>query len=193
MKKLERNFYIRDVNIIARDLIGKILVHESNEGITSGIIIETEAYKGPEDKAAHTYNNRRTERTEIQFHEGGYSYVYMIYGMHYCFNITVNTPDKPEAVLIRALEPHEGIELMKARRKTKSLSNLCSGPGKLCSAMGITKAHYGIDLCGDELYLLDDERPAPMIMTSPRINIDYAEEYASMEWRYYAASNDTDR
>ena len=78
MKKLEREFYIRDVNSVARDLIGKLLVHESNQGITSGFIIETEAYKGPEDKAAHTYNNRRTARTEIQFHEGGYAYVYMI-------------------------------------------------------------------------------------------------------------------
>lgn len=193
MKKLEREFYIRDVNIVARDLIGKLLVHESNGGITSGFIIETEAYKGPEDKASHTYNNRRTSRTEIQFHEGGYAYVYMIYGMHYCFNITVNIASKPEAVLIRALSPHEGIELMKRRRKTESLRNLCNGPGKLCSAMGITKEHYGIDLCGDELYLIDCERPAPVIMTSPRINIDYAEEYVNAEWRYYAASNDTDR
>lgn len=193
MKKLKREFYIRDVNIIARDLIGKLLVHESPEGITSGFIIESEAYKGPEDKAAHTYNNRRTSRTEIQFHEGGYAYVYMIYGMHYCFNITVNIASKPEAVLIRALSPHEGIELMKVRRKTESLMNLCNGPGKLCSAMGITKEHYGIDLCGDELYLIDCERPAPAIMTSPRINIDYAEEYVNVKWRYYAASNDTDR
>ena len=193
MKKLEREFYIRDVNIIARDLIGKLLVHKSPEGITSGFIIEAEAYKGPEDKASHTYNNRRTERTEIQFHEGGYAYVYMIYGMYYCFNITVNIASKPEAVLIRALEPNEGIELMKERRKTHSLRNLCNGPGKLCCAMGITKEHYGIDLCGDELYLIDCERPAPVIMTSPRINIDYAEEYVNVQWRYYAASNDTDR
>lgn len=193
MKKLEREFYIRDVNIIARDLIGKLLVHESPKGITSGFIIEAEAYKGPEDKASHTYNNRRTSRTEIQFHEGGYAYVYMIYGMHYCFNITVNIASKPEAVLIRALSPHEGIELMKERRKTESLRNLCNGPGKLCSAMGITKKHYGIDLCGNELYLIDCERPAPVIMTSPRINIDYAEEYVDVKWRYYAASNDTDR
>ena len=193
MKKLEREFYIRDVNIIARDLIGKLLVHESPEGITSGFIIEAEAYKGPEDKASHTYNNRRTERTEIQFHEGGYAYVYMIYGMYYCFNITVNIASKPEAVLIRALEPNEGIELMKQRRKAQSLRNLCNGPGKLCCAMGITKEHYGIDLCGDELYLIDCERPAPVIMTSPRINIDYAEEYVNVKWRYYAASNDTDR
>ena len=193
MKKLEREFYIRDVNIIARDLIGKLLVHESPEGITSGFIIEAEAYKGPEDKASHTYNNRRTERTEIQFHEGGYAYVYMIYGMYYCFNITENIASKPEAVLIRALEPNEGIELMKERRKTQSLRNLCNGPGKLCCAMGITKEHYGIDLCGDELYLIDCERPAPVIMTSPRINIDYAEEYVNVKWRYYAASNDTDR
>lgn len=186
MKKLEREFYIRDVNIIARDLIGKLLVHESNQGLTSGYIIETEAYKGPEDKAAHTYNNRRTKRTEIQFHEGGYAYVYMIYGMYYCFNITVNIASRPEAVLIRALEPHEGIEIMKRRRRTESLRNLCNGPGKLCCAMGITKEHYGIDLCGDELYLLDDERPVPEIKTSPRINIDYAEEYVPLEWRYYS-------
>ncbi len=187
MKKIERDFYIRDVNIVAQDLIGKILVHESNHEITSGIIIETEAYKGPEDKAAHTYNNKRTERTEIQFHEGGYAYVYMIYGMHYCFNITVNIASRPEAVLIRALEPHDGIELMKRRRKTESLRNLCNGPGKLCCAMGITKEHYGIDLCGNELYLLDDEHTSPKIITTPRINIDYAEEYVPVMWRYCMA------
>ena len=101
MKKLSREFYLRDVNEVARDLLGKILVHNK----TSWIIVEVEAYKGPEDKAAHTYNNKRTSRTEIQFHEGGYAYVYMIYGMYYCFNVTANLPNMPEAVLVRALEP----------------------------------------------------------------------------------------
>ena len=186
MKKLERDFYLRDACTVAHDLVGKILVHKSQEDTTSGIIIETEAYRGPEDKAAHSYNNRRTARTEIMFHEGGLSYVYMLYGMHCCFNITANIYGKPEAVLIRALEPLEGIEIMKARRKTDTMTNLCSGPGKLCGAMGITKRLYGADLCGNELYVLDYDRPAPPVIASPRINIDYAEEYRDVLWRFCA-------
>lgn len=188
MKKLKHDFYIRDANLVAHDLIGKILVHESDEGITSGIIVETEAYKGPEDKASHTYNNKRTSRTEIQYKEGGFAYVYMIYGMYYCFNITVNISGKPEAVLIRALEPLEGIDLMMKRRKTENAINLCNGPGKLCSAMKITKYNYGDDLCGEKIYLLD-ENISMKIKTSSRINIDYAEEYKLMPWRYYAEGN----
>ena len=186
MKKLEREFYLRDACTAAYELVGKILVHESHEGITSGIIVETEAYKGPEDKAAHSCNNRRTARTEIMFHEGGLSYVYMLYGIHCCFNITANIYGKPEAVLIRALEPLEGVDLMKLRRRTESVKNLCSGPGKLCCAMGITRKLYGADLCGNELYVLDDGRPAPSVIASPRINIDYAEEYKDVLWRYCA-------
>ena len=188
MKKLERKFYLRDVNIIAHDLVGKILVHETHEGLTSGIIVETEAYRGPDDKASHTYNNRRTSRTEIQFRAGGFAYVYMIYGMHYCFNVTVNEPAKPEAVLIRALEPLEGLELMKSRRRTQNIINLCNGPGKLCSAMGINMQTYGQDLCGEKIYILDDDISLD-IKTSPRINIDYAQEYVNMQWRYYADDN----
>lgn len=180
MQKLTRDFYTRDVNLIARELIGKILVHES----TSGIIVETEAYKGPEDKASHTYNNKRTSRTEIQFREGGYAYIYMIYGMYYCFNVTANTPDKPEAILIRALEPLDGIDLMKSRRKTNKLTNLCSGPGKLCQALNITRENYGEDLCGDKLYILDAGYNME-VATSPRINIDYAEECKDYLWRYF--------
>ena len=185
MKKLTRDFYLRDVNAVAHDLIGKILVH----GETSGIIVEVEAYKGPEDKASHTYNNKRTSRTEIQFREGGYAYVYMIYGMYYCFNVTVNSPDKPEAVLIRALEPFNGIEIMKSRRKTESLKNLCNGPGKLCQALNITKENYGEDLCKDNIYILDNKNSAMKIITSPRINIDYAEEYKNFLWRYFVEGN----
>ena len=188
MKKLERKFYLDDVNIIAHELIGKILVHDTPEGLASGIIVETEAYRGPDDKAAHTYNNKRTSRTEIQFIEGGFAYVYMIYGMYYCFNVTVNEALKPEAVLVRALEPLEGIDLMKARRGTQNVINLCSGPGKLCAALGINMQSYGQDLCGERLYILDDNIRLD-VMTSPRINIDYAEEYINLPWRYYASDN----
>lgn len=185
MRKLNRDFYLRDVNFVAHDLIGKVLVHNSNAGLTSGIIVETEAYKGPEDKASHTYNNLRTPRTEIQYHNGGFAYIYMIYGMYYCFNVTVNFADKPEAVLIRALEPLEGIALMRTRRKTDKIANLCNGPGKLCAAMGITSKHYGYDLCDEKIYILDNDNNLE-IMTSPRINIDYAEECKNFLWRYFA-------
>ncbi len=189
MKKLLREFYTRDANILARELLGKILVHSSLDGITSGLIVETEAYKGPEDKAAHSYNNKRTSRTEIMFADGGFAYVYMIYGMYSCFNVTANFAGKPEAVLIRALEPIEGLELMMTRRKTRNKINLCNGPGKLCAAMGITRENYGDDLCGEKLFILDDERRDFCVKTSPRINIDYAEEYKNLLWRYFIDGN----
>lgn len=184
MEKLTRDFYVRDAECVAHDLIGKILVHDSQEGRTSGIIIETEAYKGPEDKAAHSYGGRRTSRTEAMFLTGGHAYIYLIYGMHFCFNVTANIAGKPEAVLVRAIEPLEGLELMMSRRKTRDNPNLCNGPGKLCCAMGIARELYGADLCGSELYILDNEAHEE-IMTSPRINIDYAEEYRDVLWRYY--------
>ena len=189
MKKFSREFYLTDAVSLAHALLGKILVHESHEGIASGIIVETEAYRGPEDKAAHTYNNKRTSRTEIVFGEGGFAYVYLVYGMYHCFNVTANISGKPECVLVRALEPLEGIELMKARRKTEKLTNLCSGPGKLCCALGITKELYGADLCGDELYILDNDYPDMKITSSPRIGIDYAEEYKNICWRYCVEGN----
>ena len=183
MQRLGREFYLRDANFVARDLIGKILVHET----TSGIIVEAEAYTAT-DKASHSFNNRRTSRTEIQFREGGFAYVYMIYGMYYCFNVTANLPNIPEAILIRALEPLDGIDLMKSRRKTDKLINLCNGPGKLCRALNITQENYGEDLCGDKLYILDAGYNFD-VRTSPRINIDYAEECKDFLWRYYAADN----
>ena len=187
MKKLERSFYERDACTVARELIGKILVHDSLDGRTSGIIIEAEAYKGPEDKAAHSYGGRRTVRTEIMFHEGGLAYVYLIYGMHCCFNVTASVVGKPEAVLIRALEPIEGIGIMTARRGTSRVKSLCDGPGKLCQAMGITREHYGADLCGNEIYIADEGYDFP-VATSKRINIDYAEECRDFLWRYIRAS-----
>ena len=205
MKKLSRDFYIRDANIVARELIGKILVHSSSDGVTSGLIVETEAYNGPDDKAAHSYKNKRTSRTEIMFHEGGFAYVYMIYGMYSCFNVTANLENIPEAVLIRALEPLDGLELMMTRRNTrskinlcnepkklsaaKSKINLCNGPGKLCQAMGITRENYGDDLCGEKLFILDNGQKNFESKTSTRINIDYAEECKNYLWRYFIDGN----
>lgn len=184
MKKLDRSFYSHDACYVAENLIGKILVH----GKTSGIIVEAEAYRGPEDKAAHSYAGKRTSRTEIMYHEGGLAYVYLIYGMYHCFNVTASYPGKPEAVLIRALEPLEGIPLMIQRRKISDVRNLCSGPGKLCQAMGITREHYGIDLCGDELYITEGVKDF-RVKTSERVNIDYAEECRKFLWRYFADGN----
>ena len=188
MKKLDRDFYSYDACTVAENLIGKLLVHASNEGLTSGIIVEAEAYRGPEDKAAHSYAGRRTSRTEIMYHEGGLSYVYLIYGMHCCFNVTASVEGKPEAVLIRALEPAEGVPLMIQRRGISDVRNLCNGPGKLCQAMGITREHYGIDLCGNELYIAEGAKDF-RVMTSERVNIDYAEECREFLWRYFAAGN----
>jgi DNA-3-methyladenine glycosylase len=188
--KLTRDFYLRSALEVAQDLLGLILVHETQEGITKGKIVEVEAYMGSVDLAAHSYKNSRSSRTEIQYSEGGYAYIYLIYGIHYCMNIVTNIMDKPEVVLLRALEPVEGIDLMKQRRKTDKLFNLCSGPGKLCSAMHINKDNYGMDLCKDQLYVETPNIEDPFeIIASKRINIDYASEAKDYLWRYTMKDN----
>ncbi|MCI1930240.1 MAG: DNA-3-methyladenine glycosylase [Clostridia bacterium] len=186
--KLKREFYLGDTLEISKKLIGKMLVHKTPEGITKGMIVEAESYIGPFDKAAHSYNNRKSERTKVQYKEGGYAYIYLIYGMYCCFNIVTSTKGNPECVLIRALEPIEGIELMKKRRKTDDVKKLTSGPGKLCDAMGINRGLYGCDLCGDELYL-EDYRDDLEIETSKRINVQYSEEANDYPWRFTAKDN----
>ena len=188
--KLEREFFERECLIVAKELLGKVLVHEADEGITSGRIVESEAYLGPEDKAAHTWKGRRTSRTKVIFGRGGYAYVYLVYGMHCCFNVTVNIAGKPECVLVRALEPLEGIRLMSERRRTAKFTQLCSGPGKLCCAMGITRELYGEDLCGDRLYIMDDGRKNFEIEATTRIGIDYAEEYRTKLWRFCVSGSE---
>ena len=183
--KLERKFYRRSGLVVARELIGKKLICQTEEGVAGGIIIETEAYMGATDAASHSFQNRRTNRTEAMFNDGGHAYIYLIYGMSLCFNVVANFEDIPEAVLIRALEPTDGIELMKKRRNKKLLKDLCSGPGKLTQALGITKAHYNIDLCDNELYIETTDL-MPEIETTKRINIDYAGEAADYPWRFIA-------
>ena len=186
---LEREFYDRDTLTVARDLLGRAIVHETAEGTTAGIIVETEAYKGPEDKASHAYANLRTKRTEVQFGPKGHAYVYMIYGMYYCLNVTSGeAPGKPEAVLVRALEPVGGIKIMARRRKAVSKArsvNLTNGPGKLCMAMGISSQQNGADMCASPLHI---DAGAPVdkacIAQTARINVDYADEWRHLRWRF---------
>ncbi len=183
--KLPREFYCRDGITVARELLGKILVCETKEGVTKGRIVETEAYMGTVDKAAHSYKNPASKRTRIQLSAGGFAYVYRIYGIHTCMNIVANLPGIPEAVLIRALEPVEGIDLMRRRRGTEDIRKLCSGPGKLCQAMDITMKDYGADLLCDRLFLEDGPvRPEEQILATKRIHIDYAEEAREFLWRF---------
>lgn len=191
MTKLTRAFYERNALIVAREILGKGLVHNSSDGFTAGQIIETEAYIGPNDRASHAYLGLRTKRTNIQFGLGGYAYIYQIYGKYCCFNIVVAKVEKPEVVLIRALRPIEGFELMAKRHgffdmNLKRVKRLTDGPGKLCIAMGITKEHYGEDLCGDTIFVTDNNTTLTdeQIDQTPRINIDYAEEASKYPWRF---------
>lgn len=185
--KLSREFYQRDGLTVARELIGKKLVTNLPEGRTSGIIVETEAYMGALDAAAHSYRGK-TERTKIFYGAGGFVYVYLIYGMHICTNVVANVENIPEAILIRALKPVDGVELMKSRRGKKNLRQLCSGPGKLSKALGITKNFYGADLCGKEIFIEDGENLR--VETTKRINVDYAGAAADFLWRFVAADSE---
>ena len=187
--KLERDFYTRGTLTVAEDILGKTLVHVTPEGVTKGKIVEVEAYLGPDDRAAHSFHGR-SKRTEIQYGEGGYVYVYLIYGMYICMNIVTNRKDKPEVLLLRALEPLEGLDLMKRRRKTEREKLLCSGPGRLTQAMGITMGDYGADLCGDSLYLETGTAVQKQeILRTKRINIDYAGEARDYLWRFLLKDN----
>lgn len=185
--KLERFFYLRSGLEVARDLIGKKLVHDSSEGLTGGIIVETEAYLGTNDAAAHSYKGL-TNRTKIIFGAGGFAYVYMIYGVYYCMNVVANVENIPDAVLIRALEPTDGVDLMRKRRNKNNLRDLCSGPGKLAQAMGIDKSHYGVDLCGNEIFI-ETTNILPDVTATKRINIDYAGDASNYLWRFIMTGN----
>lgn len=190
MSKIPRDFYEQPTLQVARFLLGAYLVHRSEEGVTVGKIVETEAYGGEVDLACHAAQGRRTVRTEVMFGPAGYAYVYLIYGMYECFNIVTGPVDDAQAVLIRAIEPVEGIDIMKARRNTQKLTNLCSGPGKLCRAMGITRELYGADLCGEKIYLVyGEDVPEEDVVRTPRINVDYAGAAKDFLWRFLVKGN----
>ncbi len=189
---LARAFYQRDILTVARELLGKTLVHQTEEGTTAGRIVEVEAYCGPEDKGAHSYGGRKTPRNEVMYGEKGHAYVYLIYGLYNCINITAgDMPGKPEAVLIRALEPISGQELIVKRRGAKAkLTNLTNGPGRLCMAMGITRQQNKADITMPPLYVEDTLNvPANEVVEKPRIGIDYADEWKDKPWRLYIKGN----
>ena len=192
-EKIPREFYLRDARAVARDLLGQELVRVSPEGTASGIIVETEAYLGVADRASHAYGGRLSRRTAIMYEEGGRAYVYLIYGMYWCLNFTTRGTGTPEAVLIRALQPTAGIDLMRMRRHAPAASRpaeLANGPGKLCRALGIDGSLYGADLCGDILFVRERTPVAPEeVAVAPRVNIDYAGEAAHHELRYYLRGN----
>jgi DNA-3-methyladenine glycosylase len=184
MKPLPRSFYARPVLTVARETIGKILVHDTPEGRVAGRIVEAEAYRGPEDRAAHSFGGRRTARTEAMFGPPGHAYVFFVYGMHWHMNLVTTAVDEPHAVLIRAVEPLEGLELMAARRGLSTGSrDLTNGPGKLCQAFAIGKASYGADLCKGPLFLSHGTRPR--VARSARIGIDYAGAWVARPWRFF--------
>ncbi|MBS0657291.1 MAG: DNA-3-methyladenine glycosylase [Verrucomicrobia bacterium] len=188
---LERDFYARPVLTVARAAIGQLLVHVSAEGVCAGRIVETEAYRGPEDRAAHSYGGRRTTRTEVMYGAPGLAYLYFVYGMHWQLNLVTTREGAPEAVLIRAVEPLAGLELMAERRGlAPSDRRLTNGPGKLCQAFGLQRAHYGHDLTlPGTLFLAAGPRRRGRVLRSPRIGIDYAEGWIDKPWRFHEADN----
>lgn len=195
---MSSDFFQLPTLVLAEKLLGMELVHETTNGRLAGKIVEVEAYKGPEDKAAHSYNNRYTKRTKVMYGQPGHVYLFRIYGMHLCFNIVTGPIDKPEAILIRALEPTVGVEQMIINRKltlhgkrhTSAIKSLTNGPGKLSQALDFTIDHYGISLTEGPIYIREHETPHhDTIKTTPRINIDYAEEAADYPWRFIIADN----
>lgn len=176
---------------VARELLGKLLVVPASDGRrVSGRIVEVEAYQGPQDRAAHSYGGRRTKRTETMYGTGGTAYVFFVYGMYNQFNVVTNVADKPHAVLVRAVEPFEGIDLMRERRPHQSDHNLTNGPGKLCVALGIDRKLDAVDLTGNRVWI-EAAKPVSRskVQTGPRIGIDYAEEWIDKPWRFWIQDN----
>jgi len=184
---LSRDFYLQDAVKVAQNLVGKKLIRNVDGEKLVGKIVETEAYMGRSDKASHTYKGK-SDRTNILFSEGGKVYVYLIYGMHNCLNITVNKESLPQAVLIRALEPIQGKHKMHNFRDKKG-PDLTNGPAKLCQAFNIDRSLYGEDIIKGNKLLIKNGDPSDKLVSTTRINIDYAEEDKDNPWRFYEANN----
>ncbi|TAH34408.1 MAG: DNA-3-methyladenine glycosylase [Planctomycetota bacterium] len=188
---LPRAFYRRDALRLARALLGKVLVHRTPDGLAAARLVEVEAYRGPRDRAAHSAGGRRTPRNEVMWGPPGHLYVYFVYGMHWCANVVAADAGVPEAVLLRAAEPLEGLDLMRARRGRRGPdAELLRGPANLCRALGIGRAHNGADLTAGSLFLAD--APAPprhRQRRSARIGVDYAGADARRPWRLYLAGS----
>lgn len=191
-KKLPRKFYLREDTItVAKDLLGKLIVVPDDKGRrVSGMIVETEAYLGVTDRGAHSYAGRRTPRNEVTYGIGGHAYVFFVYGMYYQLNVVTGPVDHPHVVLIRAVEPVEGIEIMRQRRGEMKDRNLTSGPGKLCIALAIDRDLNGENLRGKRIWLEDHRSFTDSeVAIGKRIGIDYAGEDAEKPWRFWVAGN----
>jgi DNA-3-methyladenine glycosylase len=183
-RPLPRAFYARPVLQVARDCIGKHLIHDTEQGRLVGRIVEVEAYRGPEDRAAHSFGGRRTPRTEVMFGPPGHAYVFFVYGVHWQLNLVTTAVGAPHAVLIRAVEPLLGLDQMAARRGMPATRReLTNGPGKLCSAFAIDGSAYGLDLTRGKLFLSDG--PRVRLARSARIGVDYAGSWAARPWRFF--------
>ena len=193
MAKLPFSFYQNDnVLDLAVQLLGKQLFTCVDGEITGGTIVETEAYNGVGDKASHAYGGRLTNRTQTMYERGGVSYVYLCYGIHHLFNVVTGPEFTPHAVLIRGLEPVEGLDVMLRRRNMPALkSNLTAGPGALAKALGIDRSLNGKDLTGDEIWIEDNGvKIDPLqIVAGPRIGVAYAQDHALLPWRFYVKGN----
>lgn len=186
--KLDKAFYERsDVVEISRELIGKFLCTRMDGHFTSAMITETEAYCGRNDRACHANDGLRTDRTEVMYGPGGIAYVYLCYGIHHLFNVVTNREGLADAVLIRAVKPEDGIDMILKRRKDNTITpKLSNGPGKLTEALGIRTSHSGTDLRENNLWIEDRriEIPSEHIASSPRIGVEYAGEHAKRSWRF---------
>lgn len=191
--KLERDFYLReDVAEVSRDLIGKVLCTRIGGAFTAGMITETEAYSGRNDRACHANNGLRTNRTEVMYRRGGTAYVYLCYGIHHLFNVVTNQEERADAVLVRAVKPLEGLDTMLERRGMgRREPALTAGPGRLTQALGITTDFYGADLLGDTIWIENRQLlPTDTEITSDaRVGVEYAGEHARRPWRFYPSGS----
>ncbi|RNL52326.1 DNA-3-methyladenine glycosylase [Pedobacter jejuensis] len=191
--KLDAAYYLNDDVIwLAKDLIGKVLYSNINGNITAGIIVETEAYFGVADKASHAYCGRRTNRTETMYNLGGVAYVYLCYGMHNLFNVVSSASGEPHAILIRAIEPLIGLEIIEERRKMPfTKSAISSGPGSAAKALGIDRSFNAKSLTGNEIWIEDHniKYPEEQIAVTPRVGIAYAQEHALLPLRFFVKGN----
>ena len=187
--KISRSFYSRPALDVASDLIGKVLVRRLGRRNLSGRIVETEAYVGPHDLACHA-SKGHTPRTSVMFGPPGFAYVYMIYGFYFCLNVVTEPLGYPAAVLIRAVDPLENVDLMRElRNNPERENNVASGPGKLCMAMSIDRQLNGADLLGTTIWIEDRNTDPGLIRTSPRVGVDYAGEYKDKPWRFFVDGN----
>lgn len=190
-KKLNLSWYEHeDVVTMARELIGKVLCSRIDGKFTSGLIVETEAYSGHNDKACHANGRKMTQRNRIMFESGGHAYIYLCYGIHHLFNVVTNRQGVADAVLIRALEPVAGVETMLQRRKMKKIGKrLTAGPGVLTQALGISTKYYGEPLDQNIIWIEDNKESIKDIVSTTRIGVEYAEEDALKPWRFYIRAN----